>query len=372
MSAEAGVRRRDVLKRVALGAAATALAVDFPAPALAQGKLEWKMATAWPKGSGGVGSGADRLAQRITEMSDGRLTVKAYSGGELVPPLDVFTAVGDGRVEMGHDAAAYHLDRHRQLPFFSAVPFGLTANEQAGWIHYGGGQALWDELAAGFGVKPFMAGNTGAQMLGWFRQELKSVEDFKGLKMGMTGLGGEVIRKLGATPLLLPGADIFAALQNGTLDAADWIGPSNDLALGLHQVASFYYGPGFQEPDGALQLSVNKALYDGLPRDLQTIIAVAAQAEHDAMWAEYTLRNGEALATLIGKGTKVSRVPNEMLIAIGNATGDMLAEERDKADALGKKIFTSFLKARQALLGYTRIGEQAIANARTLAFKYLE
>ncbi|MCW0180480.1 TRAP transporter substrate-binding protein [Zavarzinia sp.] len=363
-------KRRRFLASAAVGAAAAATA--FPAPAIAQDKREWKMVTSWPKGLPGVGTGAERIAQRITEMSDGRLTVKVYAAGEIVPPLECFSAVAEGKAEMGHDASYYHIGKHRQAPFFTTVPFGLTANELSAWIHFGGGQELWDELYAGFGLKPFLAGNTGTQMLGWYRKELKTAEDYQGLKVRMAGLGAEVVKRLGATVVTVPGGEIFQALQNGTVDAAEWVGPYNDQALGLNQVAEYYYGPGFQEPSAGLELIVNKTLYDELPRDLKQIVAVAAQAAHDDLWAEYTLRNGEALANLISKGTKVARVPNELMVAMGTASGEVLAEERDKADAIGKKIFESFLKARGPASAYTRIGEQAMANARALAYKYIE
>lgn len=374
MKVRMDVKRRRFLKTAALGGAAAAASVasSFPAPAIAQDKREWKMVTSWPKGLPGVGTGAERLAQRITDMSGGRLTVKVYAAGEIVPALECFSAVAEGKAELGHDASYYHIGKHRQAPFFTAVPFGLTANEMSGWVNYGGGQALWDELYGGFGLKPFLAGNTGTQMLGWYRKELKSADDYKGLKVRMPGLGGEVVKRLGATVVGLPGGEIFQALQNGTVDAAEWVGPYNDQALGLNQVAEYYYGPGFQEPSAALELLVNKKLFEELPKDLQAIVAGAAQAAYEDQWAEYSLRNGEALANLIAKGTKVSRVPNELMVAMGNASGELLAEERDKADAIGKKIFESYLKYRAPLSAYTRIGEQAMTNARALAYKYVE
>ncbi|MFA5123679.1 TRAP transporter substrate-binding protein [Zavarzinia sp.] len=365
-------KRRRFLQATLLGGAAAGGLAAFPAHAIAQEHREWKMVTAWPKGQPGVGTAAERLAQRITEMSDGGLTVKVYAADEIVPGGACFDAVASGKAEMGHDAAYYHLDKHRQAAFFTAVPFGLSANEMSGWINHGGGQALWDELYAGFGLKPFLAGNTGSQMLGWYRRELKSAEDYRGLKVRMPGLGGEVLQKLGAVPVDVQPQEIFQALQNGTIDAAEWMGPYNDQTLGLGQIAEYYYGPGFQEPGAALELIVNKALYDALPRDLKAIVAAAAQATNDDLWAEYSLRNGEALTALIGKGTKVARVPNDLMVAFGNAAGEVLAQDRDAADPIGKKIFDSFLKARTAASAYTRIGEQAMANARSLAYKYLE
>jgi len=366
------VHRRDFLKTAATASAAAAAAATFPAPAISQGRMEWRMVTSWPKNFPGLGTGAERVAQRIGVMSGGRLTVKVYSAGELVPALQCFDAVSNGTAEMGHDASYYHLGKHRQTAFFAAVPFGFTAGEHIAWLHYLGGQELWDELYAPFNLKAFAVGNTGTQALGWYRKEMRSVDDYKGLKKRMPGLGGEVIKKLGATVVLLPGGEIFAALQSGTIDATEWVGPYNDLAFGFHQVAKFYYSPGFHEPSTALQLMVDKRKYDALPDDLKQIIASAAQQGHDDTLAEFNARSAEAAETLRTRhGIAIRRVSNEMLTAFGNASGEVMAEERDKADAVGKKIFESYLKARTLLLPYTRNAKQAYLNARTLSFKYL-
>lgn len=342
------------------------------APAILPERREWRLATAWPKGLAGAGKAAERLAQRITDLSDGRLTVKAHGAGELAPALDGLAAVADGRAEMVHDLACYHMDKHRQAGFFTAVPFGLTANEHAAWVLHGGGQALWDDLYAPIGVKGFLAGCTGSQMLGWFRKEIRSIEDFRDLRMCSSGFGVDVLNRVGARAVVLPAGDILKALQDRALDAAEWAGPYGDMALGLQQQADYYYGPSFHDPSGAMELIVSREKYEALPGDLQAIVAAAALAAYGDLWAECSIRNGEALASLIGKGTKVARVSNEVMIALGNAAGELLSEERDKADATGRKIFESYLKARNALSAYTRIGEQALVNARALAFKYIE
>jgi TRAP-type mannitol/chloroaromatic compound transport system substrate-binding protein len=370
-SVAAKLQRRAFLGAAAAAAAAAA-ASSFPAPAIAQGRMEWRMATAWPKNFPALGTQAEKLAQRIGQMSDGKLTVKVYAAGEIVPALQVFDAVSNGTVELGHDAAYYHLGKHRQNAFFTTVPFGLSPDEHAAWITYGGGQQLWDEHYARFNLKPFLCGDTGTQTLGWYRKEMKTPEDYKGLKKRMPGLGGEVIKKLGATVVLLPGGEIFPALQSGTVDAAEWVGPYNDLAFGFHQVAKFYYGPGFHEPNAGLELLVDKRKYDALPADLKQVVAVAAQASHTETLAEFTMRSAEALNTLRTKhDIQLRRVSNELLIAFGNAAGEVMAEERDKADAMGKKIIESYVNARRDLLSYTRGSEQAYLNARTLSFKYL-
>lgn len=377
MKRQSEIKRRQFLKgsTLAAGAAvASAAAVSsFPKPALSQGKMEWRMVTSWPKGLPGVGTGAERLAERIGKLSDGRLTIKVYAAGELVPALECFAAVSNGTAEMAHDASYYHLGKHRCAAFFTSVPFGLTAPEMTAWVNYGGGQEVWDELYAQFGIKPFQAGNTGCQALGWYRKEIKSVADYKGLKKRMPGLGGEVLKKLGGVVVNLPGGEIFQALQSGAVDAAEWIGPYNDLTFGFYQVAKYYYSPGFQEPGSVLESMVNKAKYDALPNDLKEIIKVASQASHDDMLAEYNMRNGPALETLTAKhGVNAIRPPNDVLIAFGNASGEVLAEERDKTDAIGKKIFESYLAARKLLIPQTRFLDQALVNARALAYKYID
>jgi TRAP-type mannitol/chloroaromatic compound transport system substrate-binding protein len=359
-------------RRFLAGAATVGAASVFAAPAIAQGKLEWRMTTAWPKNFPGLGTGANKLAERITQMSDGRLTVKVYAAGEIVPALQGFDAVASGAVEMAHDASYYHLGKHRQTAFYTTVPFGFTASEMSAWLNYGGGQQLWDELYAPFGLKAFTGGNTGTQTLGWYRKELTSAASFKGLKIRMPGLGGEVIKKLGATVVLLPGGEIFAALQSGAIDAAEWIGPYNDLAFGFHQITKLYYGPGFHEPGAMAEVLVSKAKYDALPADLKQIVAVACQAAHDDTLAEFNMRSGDAAEVLRAKhGVKFLRPSNELMIAFGNAAGEVMAEERDKADAIGKKIFASYLAARAQLVPYMRFGEQAFLNARALAYKYV-
>ncbi|MBM3485477.1 MAG: TRAP transporter substrate-binding protein [Alphaproteobacteria bacterium] len=367
------VRRRSFIAGAATAGLGVAAASSFPAPAISQGRLEWRMVTSWPKNFPGLGTSAEKLAQRIGQMSDGRLTVKVFAGGELVPALQCFDAVSNGTAEMGHDASYYHLGKHRQTAFFAAVPFGLTAGEMTAWIHHLGGQEVWDELYAPFNLKGFLAGNTGTQALGWYKKEVNVPDDYKGLKKRMPGLGGEVIKKLGATVVLLAGGEIFAALQSGTIDATEWVGPYNDLAFGFHQVAKFYYSPGFHEPSTGIQLMVDKRKYDALPNDLKMIVAAASQMGHDDVLAEFNAKSAEASETLRTRhGITIRRASNQLLIAFGNASGQVMIEERDKADAVGKKVFDSFLNARKTLLPYMRNFEQAYYNARTLAYKYVE
>lgn len=366
------MKRREFLSAVGAtaGVAAAATlpaAASAQAPAVLSGRQEWRMVTSWPKGLPGVGTGAERLARRIGELTDGRITVRVFAAGELVPALQCFDAVANGTADLGHDAAYYHLAKSEATAFFTAFPFGLTANELDAWVHHGGGQALWDELYAGFGIKPFLAGNTGVQMFGWFRKEINSTADLRGLKMRTPGNNGRVLTKLGATVMTVPGGEIFTNLQSGALDAAEWIGPVNDMALGFHQVAPFYYSPGYHEPGAGLQLMINKAKFDALPRDLQLALQTAAQAENNNMLAEYNALNGPALRTLVEThGVKLRRLNDDLLRALGNASNEVLNDIYAKNDAITNRVIDSFLKFRNDVLPWTRVSEFTYMQARGL------
>jgi len=360
------MKRRELLTVGAAGIAASA----FPKPAISQNRLEWRMVTSWPKGLPGLGTGAEKLAEKITALSGGRLTIKVYAAGELVPALQCFDAVANGTADMAHDASYYHLQKSEACAFFTAFPMGLTADELSSWVHYGGGQALWDELYAGFGIKGFLAGNTGTQMLGWFKKEIRTLDDLKGLKFRAPGNGGRVLAKLGATVVVLPGGEIFPALQSGAIDGAEWVGPPNDMALGFHQVCKYYYSPGYHEPGAGLQLMVNKAKFDALPADLQALVATAAQASHDDMLAYYNATSGPALRSLVqDHGVQLKIMPNEVMTAMGNASNEILMEIMEK-DAITKKIAESYLKFRGQVIPWTRVGEQQYLQARMLPYTY--
>ncbi len=368
------MQRRKFVQGAAIGGVAGAAAASsYPKPAIAQERTEWRMVSSWPKGLPGLGTGAERCAQRIGELSEGRLTVKFYAAGELVPGLQVLDAVSSGTAEMGHDAAYYHISKSPAFPFFCTVPFGMTANELNAWIYFNGGQELWDELTERFGVISFLAGNTSPQMGGWFRNEITSVDDFKNLKMRIPGQGGQVIEKLGATQVLLPGGEIFQNLQSGSIDATEWVGPYNDLALGFYQVAKFYYWPGFHEPGPGLQMTVNRSKFEGLPKDLQAIVKAVAAEENVRMLAEFNARSAPALRTLVQEhGVQLKQMPRDVLTAMGKASGELMQELQDNDDDLVKRVTNSFLKARQDLLPWTRISEQGFTNARLLGFEFPE
>ncbi|MCK5092716.1 MAG: TRAP transporter substrate-binding protein, partial [Gammaproteobacteria bacterium] len=252
---------------------------------------KWKMVTTWPKDFPGLGTGANTLARVINEMSGGRLVVKVYGANELVPALEAFDTVANGTAEMGHAGAYYWKGKAKATQFFSAVPFGLTAQEMNGWLYYGGGMALWRELYEPFGLIPAAAGSTGVQMGGWFNKEINSIEDLKGLKMRIPGLGGEVLRRAGGTPVTLPGGEIFTSLQSGAIDATEWVGPYNDLAFGFYKAAKYYYYPGWHEPGTYLEYFFNKKAYDSLTTELKHIVDAACMETEHWVLAEFDANN---------------------------------------------------------------------------------
>jgi TRAP-type mannitol/chloroaromatic compound transport system substrate-binding protein len=366
---ESRVKRRTLLKAAVLGSGAA-----IAAPAISKGLMEWRMVTSWPKGLPGLGAGAERLAANITAMSGGRLTIKVYAAGELVPALECFGAVANGTAQLGHDASYYHTGKSEGAPFFTAFPFGFTTAELDAWVKYGNGQKLWDELYAPFGIRAFHAGSTGTQMLGWFRKEIRSVEDLKGLKFRAPGNQGRVLAKLGVTPVTLPGGEIFPALQSGAIDAAEWIGPYNDLALGFYQVCKHYYAPGYHEPGPNLQLMINERAWASLNPELQAIVRTAAEAATKDMLAEYNARSGPALRTLVkDHGVIVRPFPEDVLIACGEKSNEVLNEiyAADRSpDRIVQRIIVDFLAFRKQIIPWTRIGEQAYLNARRLPFEF--
>ena len=367
------MKRRQFIKGAVTGgvaAAATTAASSFPAPAIAQGVRELKMVTTWPKRFPGLGTAAEELAERIGQMSDGKLTVKVFAAGELVPPFESFDAVSSGTADISHSAAYYWQGKSPGFNFFTAVPFGLNGLEHASWIYFGGGQQLWDELAGGFNIKPFMRASTGVQMGGWFRKEVNTLDDFKGLKFRMPGLGGEVLRRLGASVVNLPGGEIFPALQSGAIDGTEWVGPWNDLAFGFYKVAKYYYWPGFHEPGTTGEVLFNKDVWESLPKDQQAMLEALIQAQAWKEYADFNAQNGGALDTLVNKHkVQLRKFSDELLTEVGRVSGEVVAEVGN-SDPMTKKIYESFLDFRKKMVGYTKISEQAYLNARTLPFKF--
>ena len=331
-----------------------------------QKTYQWKMVTTWPKNFPGLGMAAENFAELVARMSGGRLKVKVYGAGQLVPAMEVFDAVSQGTVEMGHGASYYWKGKSPTTALFTTIPFGLNAQEMNGWLHYGGGMALWRELYEPFNLIPLAAGNTGVQMAGWFNREINSLEDLKGLKMRIPGLGGEVISRMGVEAVNIPGGDLYIAMQTGVIDATEWVGPYNDLAFGFHQVAKYYYYPGWHEPGPTLELMVNKQAFSSLPDDLQAIVEVAARAINQDMLDDYTARNNGALKELVEThGVEVRPLPDEVLAELNRVTDQVLEEIANK-DPLFKRVYESQNAFKTGVMDYHKISEEAYYRAREL------
>jgi TRAP-type mannitol/chloroaromatic compound transport system substrate-binding protein len=359
--------RRSFLTRAG---AVAGVAGTFPAPAIAQGVRELKMVTSWPKGLAGLGTSADRLGRAITAITGGRLKVQVFGAGELVSAFEVFDAVSTGVADMYHSAEYYWEKRSPAFNFFAAVPFGFTADEMVAWVHWGGGQELWDELSAGFNIKPLLSTNTGVQMGGWFTKEVTGPESYAGLRYRMPGLGGEVLRRLGAVVVNLPGGEITAALKSRAIDASEWVGPWNDMILGLHKVSKFYYYPGFHEPGTVLGLGINKKLWDGLSAEDRSAIATVANAEYTLSLAEFNANNAKSLEELSqDKSIEIRKFDDALLQALGNASGEVLLDAARK-DALTRRTYDSYISFWSRANRWADLAERGYLNARGLKFTY--
>lgn len=360
------MNRRKFIGKAGIASLAAGAALTAPSVAHAKAKYRWKMVTAWPKNFPGLGTNANLLAKMITAMSGGRISVKVYGAKELVPAFEVFDAVAGGTAEMGHAGAYYWKGKTEAAQFFSAIPFGLTAQEMNAWLYYGGGMELWRELYRPFGLIPAATGNSGVQMAGWFNREIKTADDLKGLKMRIPGLGGEVLRRAGGTPVNMPGGELFTSLQSGALDATEWVGPYNDLAFGFYKVAKYYYYPGWHEPGSTMEAIINAGAYAELPGDLQEIVLTACKAANMDMLSEYTARNNQALDVLVNKHkVKVLPLPDEVLKKLRGISDDVVAELAAK-DPMSKKIHTSVMQFRDQVMPWSTLSEQAFLQARML------
>lgn len=364
------MKRRDFLKAGATGTAAVA-ASTLAAPAIAQDVRQWRMVTAWPKNLPGPGVAAQMLADRITALSGGRIEVKLFAAGEIVPGNGVFDAVGQGTAELYHAVPAYWGSKSKGILLFGSQPFGLTAPEQAGWLIHGGGQALYDEIYARFNLKPFLCGNSGPQWAGWFRTEINSVDDLKGLKFRSTGLASEMCSKLGMAVQAMSGPAMFQALQSGALDAGEFIGPWTDSALGYYQIAKNYYWPGVGEPSSAEECAVNLEAYNDLPDDLKEAVSRACASLYNDVLTEYNTKHAQALTQLVNDhGVMVRKLPDEVIVAMGNAAGEVIADLRASDDELVVRITESFLAYRKLMRDYMPYADNGQMNARVMDYSY--
>lgn len=352
-----------VSRRSALGAIAAG-AVAAPAVVRADMPARWRMVTSWPRNLPGPGVTAQRLADRITRASGGRIRVEVFAAGEIVPAFEVMDAVGRGVAELGHTAAVFWMGKIPAAAFFLAIPFGLTPPEHMAWIEHGGGQELWDELYADLGVKPFMAGNTGMSMGGWFRREIHSLADLRGLRFRMPGLGGEMYRPFGIVQVSLPPGDTLPALQTGAIDAAEFAGPSSDLALGFYKVAPYYYWPGIHEPNGTGECIVNREIWEGLDDELRAVVAHACAAENAFALAESERANAEALRVLVrDHGVKLRRFPDDLIAAARESARDVLATF-EAAGGIDARIYRSYTAMLDSLGDWPRVSMQGFLEAR--------
>ncbi len=329
-----------------------------------QQTFEWKMVTTWPKNFPGLGTGAQYLADIIAEMSNGRLKIKVYGAGEIVPAFEIFDAVQSGTAQMGHGSAYYWKGKNSAFQFFSTVPFGMNANEMNAWLYQADGMKLWRRAYEPFGLIPMAAGNSMVQMGGWFNKEINSLDDLVGLKMRIPGLGGEVLRLAGGTPVNVPGGDLFVSLQKGVIDATEWVGPYNDLAFGLHKAAKYYYSPGWHEPGTTMECFVNAQAYNQLPADLKSIVEYASRVANQNMMQEFTTRNHDALEILINEhSVEMREFPQEVLNKFRQLS-QQVVEELVGDDPFAREIYDSYQKFLSKSKAWFDVSERAYLNIR--------
>ena len=360
------MQRRKFMRKLAGGALAAGAVSAGPAVLAGKKRYMWKLVTTWPPNFPVFQEGVERFAKEVKNISHNRLNIQVFAGGQLVPPLQTFDAVSQGTVQMGHGAAYYWAGKIPAAQFFTAVPFGMNAQGMNAWFYGGGGLELWQDLYRAYNLVPLPMGNTGVQMGGWFRKKIDSVDDLKGLKMRIPGLGGRVMAKAGVNPVLLAGGEIYTALERGTIDATEWVGPYHDLRLGLYRAAKYYYYPGWHEPGTALELIVNLKAWESLPKDLQLLVKTAAAAANIWMLSEFEAKNLQALRTLKDKyKVKTRAFPDEVLRRLHRYSKDVLQEQADK-DKTFKRIHTAYENFRDTHDAWSAISEAAYARARKL------
>jgi len=330
------MKRREFIKKAAAGVAASS--VFGPVYAQTQKRIRWRMATSWPKSLDTIYGGAVTVAETVREMTGGQFDIRVYAGGEIVPGLKVVDAVQQGTVEAGHTASYYYIGKHPAFAFGTSLPFGFTYRAQNAWLYDGNGNKFMNELYADFNMIGFPAGNTGAQMGGWFRKPINSVEDLKGLKMRIPGLGGKVMARLGVTVQVLAGGDIFPALERGAIDATEWVGPYDDEKLGFYKVAKYYYYPGWWEPGPSLHFFVNLDAWRKLPKEYQEILKTAAARANLQMQVDYDFKNPQSLKRLLAKGVKLRKFPLDVLKAAEKEAFDLF-EELAAKDKFYRKVY---------------------------------
>ncbi|MFC3722031.1 TRAP transporter substrate-binding protein [Neoaquamicrobium sediminum] len=356
--------RRSFIKTAGIGSAGAAAASTLGAPAIAQARTPMVIVSSWPRDLPGLGTGAQRLAVRIEELTDGAIATEYYAAGERVGAFDVFDAVSSGNAQAYHSTDYYWKGVHPAWSYITTVPFGLNYVEQNAFIHWMGGQELWDELGEQYDIKGFLAGNNGVQMGGWFNKEVNGPDDFRGLRMRIPGIGGDMMANMGVSIVTLSGGQIFENLISGAIDATEFIGPWNDFFLNLHQAARYYYWPGVHEPGAAMSLGVNKSWLTALPAWQQAAIEAACHEENDRMTAEFNANNGLYLSRLVNDhGVQLRRFNPEIYDAFGAAAEQTFDEIRQHSD-LANRMHEAFLHARREVGGWMNIADVAYLQER--------
>lgn len=352
------MKRRGFLSKAAVAGGIGAAAVVSPA-VQSQPVVRWRMSTSWPKSLDNMFGSADALCKRVGELSNGRFEIRAFPGGEIVPPAQNMDAVSNGTVECNHVLATFHFGKNSAVAFDTGLSFGLNARQHNAWVMHGGGMAMLRKMYAQYGIVNFVSGNVGVQMGGWFRKEIKSVADLKGLKMRIGGIGGMVLSKLGALPQQIPPSDIYPSLEKGAIDAAEWIGPYDDLKLGLNKVAPFYYAPGWFEGSASITTMVNEKAWAALPADLKAVFEVACNEQTLSMLARYDATNPGALKQLIAGGAKVNYFPRDVMDAAYRASQEVWSELSAKNPDFAA-IFPAWQAFQRDQVEWFRVAEAAL------------
>lgn len=366
------MKRTSFLKGIALGTVSLPIAIralagkkltkTSSAKALDAQQYEWKLVTTWPPNFPIMGDTCTYFAKLVDEMSGGRMKIRVFGGGELMPALEIFDGVRSGAAEIGHGAAYYWAGKSPAAQFFSTVPFGMNAQQAVAWITSGGGLQLWEELYANYNLIPMIGGNTGVQMGGWFNREINTIQDLQGLKMRIPGLGGQVLAKAGGSPVLLAGGELYTSLERGVIDAAEWVGPYHDNLMGFNEIARYYYTPGWHEPGTVFEFIFNKEKFEALPSDLQAILRTASYAAHLWCFCEMENRNKEAMVELKAKKTEIREFPQEVLDTLRQLTEEVI-EEMVSGDSFAKRVYESYSTYQRQANAYAEISEKVFYAA---------